>query len=79
LRQLSGIDLGRIEREYAVRLTETVGALASRGMVEKQGDILRLPAGKLSVSNEVIVELLRSMQPVEQNSIVSGDALEKVS
>ena len=79
LRQLSGIDLGRIEREYAFRLTETVGALASRGMVERQGDILRLPAGKLSVSNEVIVELLRSMQPVEQNSIVSGDALEKVS
>jgi len=62
LRQLSGIDLGRIEREYGVRLAETVGALASRGMVERQGDILRLPAGKLSVSNEIIVELLRSAQ-----------------
>jgi len=27
-----------------------------------QGNILRLPADKLSVSNEVIVELLRSVQ-----------------
>jgi hypothetical protein len=31
-------------------------------MVEKGGDMLRLPAGKLSVSNEIIVELLRSVQ-----------------
>jgi oxygen-independent coproporphyrinogen-3 oxidase len=78
LRQLSGIDLGRIKREYGVRITQTVDALASRGMVEKHGDILRLPASKLSVSNEVIVELLRSVQPIEQNSIGSADALEKV-
>ena len=62
LRQLSGIDLGRIEREYGVSLAEKVGELASRGMVEKQGDILRLPAGKLTVSSEIIVELLRSVQ-----------------
>ena len=62
LRQLSGIDLGRIERDYGISLTEKVGELASRGMVEKQGDFLRLPAEKLSVSNEVIVELLRSVQ-----------------
>src|ERR1700719_954468 len=61
-RQLSGIDLGRIEREYGVSLAEKVGELASRGMVEKQGDILRLPAGKLTVSSEIIVELLRSVQ-----------------
>ena len=62
LRQLSGIDLGRIEREYGVSLAEKVGELASRRMVEKQGDILRLPAGKLTVSSEIIVELLRSVQ-----------------
>jgi oxygen-independent coproporphyrinogen-3 oxidase len=61
LRQLSGINLGRIEREYGVSLGERVGQLALRGMVETRGDVLRLPAGKLSVSNEVIVELLRSV------------------
>jgi oxygen-independent coproporphyrinogen-3 oxidase len=62
LRQLSGIDLVRIEREYRVSIAEKVGELASRGMVEKHGDNLRLPASKLSVSNEIIVELLRSVQ-----------------
>jgi oxygen-independent coproporphyrinogen-3 oxidase len=61
LRRLSGIDLTRIERQYGVSLAEKVAELASRGMVEKDGDNLRLPANKLSVSNEVIVELLRSV------------------
>lgn len=60
LRRLSGINLGRIEREYGVSLGEKVRELASRGMVENHGENLRLPANKLSVSNEVIVELLRS-------------------
>jgi len=62
LRQLSGINLGRIERQYGVNLSDKVEELAARGMVEKSGEILRLPAGKLSISNEVIVELLRSAQ-----------------
>jgi putative oxygen-independent coproporphyrinogen III oxidase len=62
LRQLSGIDLSRVEREYGVSLGEKVRELASRGMVEAQDNILRLPTGKLSVSNEIIVELLRSVQ-----------------
>ena len=62
LRQLSGIDLGRIEKDYGISLAPKVGELSSRGMVEMQGNILRLPADKLSVSNEVIVELLRSVQ-----------------
>jgi oxygen-independent coproporphyrinogen III oxidase len=79
LRQLSGIDLGRIEHQYGVGLTEKVGELASRGIVEKQGNILRLPADKLSVSNEVIVELLRSVQMAEHDSVVAADALENVS
>ncbi|HET6931801.1 MAG TPA: radical SAM family heme chaperone HemW [Candidatus Acidoferrum sp.] len=62
LRRLSGIDLARIQREYEVSLSEKVGELSVRGMVEKHGDNLRLPAGKLSISNEIIVELLRSVQ-----------------
>ena len=61
LRKLSGIDLSRLEREYGVNLGEKVGELASRGMVQKQGDIVCIPAGKLSVSSEIIVELLRSV------------------
>jgi oxygen-independent coproporphyrinogen-3 oxidase len=61
LRQLSGIDLGRIENQYGVSLHEKVNELGARGMVEKHGNILRLPASKLSVSNEIIVELLRSV------------------
>ncbi len=64
LRKLSGIDLGRLEREYGVNLGEKVGELASRGMVQKQGDVACIPAGKLSVSSEIIVELLRSVQVV---------------
>ncbi len=59
LRQLAGIDLGRIQSEYSVNLEEKVGRLASAGMVERQGELVRLSASKLSISNEVIVELLR--------------------
>ena len=59
LRQLSGIDLARIERHYGVDLREKVGRLASSGMVECEGDCIRLAARKLSVSNEVLLELLR--------------------
>jgi oxygen-independent coproporphyrinogen III oxidase len=59
LRQLAGIDLRRIEHQYGVDLEEKLFRLASRGMVEREGNMLRLPADKLSVSNEIIVELLR--------------------
>ena len=62
LRRLSGIELSRVEREYGVNLSEKVAELAARGMVEKQGAILRLPVNKLGVSNEIIVELLRAVQ-----------------
>lgn len=58
LRQLAGVDLGRIERQYGVNLKEKVGRLASSGMVEKEGDVLRLAPAKLNVSNEILVELL---------------------
>jgi oxygen-independent coproporphyrinogen-3 oxidase len=59
LRQLAGIDLGRLKRQYGVNLEEKIIRLASNGMVEREGDMLRLAADKLSISNEVIVELLR--------------------
>jgi oxygen-independent coproporphyrinogen III oxidase len=59
LRQLSGINLARIQRDYGVDLQEKVGRLASSGMIERDGDNVRLASGKLSISNEVIVELLR--------------------
>jgi oxygen-independent coproporphyrinogen-3 oxidase len=59
LRQLHGIDLRRIQREYHINLEEKVGRLASAGIIEREGELVRLAAGKLSISNEVIVELLR--------------------
>jgi len=59
LRQLAGIDLARIERQYGVNLKDKVERLKSNGMVERYGDILRLAPAKLSISNEVFVELLR--------------------
>jgi len=59
LRQLAGIDVGRIEREYGVDLQEKLRRLASNGMLEREGDVVRLAPGKLHVSNEVLVELLR--------------------
>ncbi|HEY2117834.1 MAG TPA: radical SAM family heme chaperone HemW [Candidatus Acidoferrum sp.] len=59
LRQLSGINVSRIEQEYAVDFQNKIGELASSGMIERSGQFVRLPAGKLGVSNEIIVELLR--------------------
>ncbi|MGB7848220.1 MAG: radical SAM family heme chaperone HemW [Candidatus Acidiferrum sp.] len=59
LRQLAGIDLAGIERQYGIDLKEKIGRLASSGMVELEGDIIRLAPAKLSISNEVLVELLR--------------------
>lgn len=58
LRQLAGVDLARIEREYQVDLRGRVGALAAQGLVELDGSRLRLAPGRLAVSNEVFVELL---------------------
>ena len=59
LRQLAGINLARIQRQYGVDLQQKVDRLASTGMVEQQGDVLRLAPAKLNVSNEILVELLR--------------------
>lgn len=59
LRQLDGIDVSRIEKDYAVKLTSRFDPLASSGLVEWNGPIVRLAPSRLSVSNEVFVELLR--------------------
>ncbi len=59
LRQLDGIDVERIERNYGVALSERFEPLTSAGLVEREGSVMRLAQEKLSVSNEVFVELMR--------------------
>jgi oxygen-independent coproporphyrinogen-3 oxidase len=59
LRQLDGIDLARIERAYGVTLASRFDPLALAGLVKRAGDLVRLAPEKLSVSNEVFVELMR--------------------
>jgi oxygen-independent coproporphyrinogen-3 oxidase len=59
LRQLDGIDISRIEREYDVKLAARFEPLASAGLVERDGNVVRLAPARLSISNEVFVELLR--------------------
>ena len=58
LRQLDGIDLARIEREYKVSLAPRIAPLRAQGLVELDGPRLRLAPNRLTVSNEVFVELL---------------------
>jgi oxygen-independent coproporphyrinogen-3 oxidase len=59
LRQLDGIDLGRIEREYGVALASRIDPLKAVGLVRREGDVVRLAEEKLSISNEVFVELMK--------------------
>jgi len=59
LRQLDGIDVGRIEREYGVAVTPRFDRLMSAGMVERNGNVVRLTEIKLSAANEVFVELMK--------------------
>ena len=59
LRQLAGIDLGRIEREYGVSLESRFARLRSAGLIERAGSLVRLAPGRVSVSNEVFVELMK--------------------
>jgi len=59
LRQLEGIDVGRIEREYEVAVAGRFDPLVLAGLMERDGSVVRLAVGKLSVSNEVFVELVR--------------------
>jgi oxygen-independent coproporphyrinogen-3 oxidase len=58
LRQLEGVDVERIEREYQTPLGPRVAPLLARGLLQREGARLRLAPGSLTVSNEVFVALL---------------------
>jgi oxygen-independent coproporphyrinogen-3 oxidase len=58
LRQLAGIDLARIESKYGANLGPRVEELRAQGLVERDGTRLRLAPDRLTVSNEVFVNLL---------------------
>ncbi len=58
LRQLSGINLAQMESSYAHALNNKLASLESAGLIERDGNIVRLAPNKLSISNEVFVELL---------------------
>jgi oxygen-independent coproporphyrinogen-3 oxidase len=59
LRQLEGIHLGSLENAYGVALRKRFESLELSGWVERDGDVVRLAPERLSVSNEVFVELMR--------------------
>ena len=58
LRQLAGINLDQFEPCYAAALREKLPPLESVGLIERRGNLIRLAPEKLSISNEVFVELL---------------------
>ena len=58
LRQLEGIELGRLERQYNASLRPRLELLRQAGLVEFDGARLRLAASRLAVANEVFTELL---------------------
>jgi oxygen-independent coproporphyrinogen III oxidase len=65
LRLLEGMDLARIERELAPELPARMAALRERierlqslGFIEREGDRIRLAPDRLTVSNEVFIQLL---------------------
>jgi oxygen-independent coproporphyrinogen-3 oxidase len=65
LRQLEGIDLARIESTYGeiqqervADLRGRIAGLRSQGLIELKGSRLRLAPDRLTISNEVFVELL---------------------
>ncbi|HZV58796.1 MAG TPA: radical SAM family heme chaperone HemW [Candidatus Eremiobacteraceae bacterium] len=59
LRQLAGIDVARIEQQYGVTLAARFDPLAALGLLERVGSRVRLAPARLSVSNEVFVELMQ--------------------
>jgi oxygen-independent coproporphyrinogen-3 oxidase len=58
LRQLEGIDLAHVEQKYGVSLQARIAGLREQGLLEMNGELLRLAPAHLTVSNEVFVELL---------------------
>jgi oxygen-independent coproporphyrinogen-3 oxidase len=59
LRQLDGINLQQIEQDYGTSVAPRFTRLMDAGLVERSGDVVRLSPAKLSVSNEVFVELMK--------------------
>ena len=63
LRQLAGIDLAQIEsqyrEQYSPSLRSSVEDLRAQGLLQKEGTVLRLAPDRLTVSNEVFVNLLK--------------------
>ena len=59
LRQLDGINLRRIERDYGTPVEPRFARLMDAGLVERSGDVVRLSPAKLSVSNEIFLELMK--------------------
>jgi oxygen-independent coproporphyrinogen III oxidase len=58
LRQLEGVNLARIEEKYGVSLQTRIAGLRQQGLLEMDGTNLRLAPARLTVSNEVFVDLL---------------------
>jgi oxygen-independent coproporphyrinogen-3 oxidase len=62
LRLLDGINVGALEARYNTAalnaLRQRIDSLVERGLVEWRGDRLRLAPSRISVSNEVFVELM---------------------
>jgi len=65
LRQLEGVDLARIDSTYGeiqhervADLRGRISGLRSQGLIELEGSRLRLAPDRLTISNEVFVELL---------------------
>ncbi len=58
LRQLDGIDLAQIERQYGADFHARVQGLRDQGLVEFDGRRLRLAPARVTVANEVLLELL---------------------
>lgn len=59
LRKLEGIDVKRIESEYGAKIGERFAEFEAAGLLKREGDLVRLAEGKLSISNEVFVGLMR--------------------
>ncbi len=58
LRQLAGVDLARIEQKYGAGRSPQIANLVDSGLLERNGDWIKLNAAKLTISNEVFAELM---------------------
>lgn len=67
LRQLRGADFARIERDYSAEpplrdrlltLRQRIETLQTHGMLEFDGTYVRIPPEKLTISSEILLELL---------------------